>query len=431
MMRVWLVPVAVAVAVALVLAGCGGSITPSPGSSLTFAPPSASATPTPGGTATPVSPSPSPEPISLSAPLPGGYEVVIFLASTEFDLIVDFAIIPGTGGREAVVITQRRGRFWRLSLDGSFPPTLFGDIASRINPGHGDIDYPSEEGLLSLTFSPDYQTDGLVYVYYTSNDCSGGSGSCSYLSRFPVADNDIREGEEQIILEVEQPHVNHNGGRILFGPDDFLYLSLGDGGGAGDPWDIGQDSTDLLGSVLRLDVSGAGGYRVPLDNPFVDGPGADEVFAYGLRNPWRFSFDRQTGDLWLGDVGQAVWEEVDLVVKGGNYGWNCFEGFDQFDPGGCSQSEFQPPRVVYRHDGRSCSITGGYVYRGADMLELNGWYVYGDYCSGIVWALDTAVTADPIVLVDTNLAISSFAELPGGELLLLAFDNTIYRLVRH
>jgi glucose/arabinose dehydrogenase len=334
---------------------------------------------------------------------------------------VAFAVIPGTGGREAAVITQHRGRFWRLSLDGSFPPTLFGDIASRINAGF-------EEGLLSLTFSPDYQTDGLVYVYYTSNDCSGGAGRCSYLSRFPVADNDIRDGYEQVILEVEQPQVNHNGGRILFGPDGFLYLSLGDGGGAGDTQGAGQDNTDLLGSVLRLDVSGAGGYRVPPDNPFVEGPGADEVFAYGLRNPWRFSFDRQTGDLWLGDVGQAVWEEVDLVVKGGNYGWNCFEGFADFDPGGCPQSGFQPPRAVYRHDGASCSITGGYVYRGADMPELNGWYVYGDYCSGIVWALNTATAADPILLVDTNLAISSFAELPDGELLLLAFDNTIYRL---
>ena len=428
MLRAWLAPAAVAVA--FVLAGCGGSTTPATGDTATplaqSPPPSGTATiaatTPPPGTATPIPPSPSSEPTPLPTPLAGGYEAVAFLASSEFDRIVDFAIIPGTEGREAVVITQHWGQFWRLSLDGSFLPTLFGDIGNRINQG-------GEEGLLSLTFSPDYQADGLVYVYYTSNDCSSGAGRCSHLSRFPVADNDIREGEEQGILEVEQPQVNHNGGRILFGPDGFLYLSLGDGGGAGDTQGTGQDNTDLLGSVLRLDVSGAGGYRVPPDNPFVDGPGADEVFAYGLRNPWRFSFDRQTGDLWLGDVGQAVWEEVDLVVKGGNYGWNCFEGFAQFKPAGCPQNGLQPPRAVYAHDGGSCSITGGYVYHGADMPELNGWYVYGDFCSGAVWALNTEAAADPILLAGTDLAISSFAELPDGELLLLAFDNTIYRLV--
>lgn len=346
-----------------------------------------------------------------------------YLTSGEFERIVDFSIIPGTNGREAVVITQHRGQFWRVSLDGSFPPTLFGDIGNRINGG-------GEEGLLSLVFSPDYQADGRVYVYYTSNICSDGADRCSYLSRFPVANNDIVEGEEQVILEVEQPFGLHNGGRILFGPDGYLYLSLGDGGSRGDFQGTGQDNTDLLASILRLDVSGDGGYEVPSDNPFVGGPGADEVYAFGLRNPWRFSFDRQTGDLWLGDVGQAAWEEVDRVVKGGNYGWSCYEGFAGFDPSGCPESGFQLPRAVYRHDGASCSITGGYIYYGSDMPELRGWYVYGDFCSGKVWALDTAGEGDPVLLADTELNISSFAELPDGELLVLAFDNTIYRLKR-
>ncbi len=172
------------------------------------------------------------------------------------------------------------------------------------------------------------------------------------------------------------------------------------------------------------------GYAVPPDNPFVGTPGArPEIYAYGLRNPWRFSFDRATGDLWAGDVGQNRWEEVDRIVAGANYGWNVIEGFECFDSSTCDTSGLEPPRAAYgRDDG--CSVTGGYVYRGPSMPELNGWYVYGDFCSGRIWAVNTADDSPPVLLTDTGLPIASFGELPDGQLLVLTFENVIYRLQR-
>ena len=222
---------------------------------------------------------------------------------------------------------------------------------------------------------------------------------------------------------------NHNGGKIIFGQDGFLHLSLGDGGGFGDPNENGQDIHSLLGKVLRINVTGQATYTNPSDNPFVGAAGRDEIYAYGFRNPWRMSMDSATGVMWLGDVGQQLWEEVEPVAKGGNYGWDCREGFVVYEPAGCQGGGFIEPRAVYDH-GLGCAVTGGYVYHGAAMPELVGWYVYGDYCSGRIWALDAApeATSAPVLLADTTHTIPSFAERPDGELLVLTFENAIYLL---
>ena len=258
-----------------------------------------------------------------------------------------------------------------------------------------------------------------MYVYYTA-----GGPRRSVLSRFQVGSGVIDLGSETVLLEAPQPFGNHNGGQIAFGPDGYLYVALGDGGSSGDPNGNGQNLSTLLGSILRLDVSGAG-YTVPPSNPF-----GSEIYAYGLRNPWRFSFDRANGDLWTADVGQNRWEEVGRIVAGGNYGWSVMEGFECFEPpSGCDTSDLRLPRAVYGRD-LGCSVTGGYVYRGASMPELDGWYVYGDFCSGRIWAVNTIDSSPAVLLADTGLPIASFGELPEGELLVLTFANAVYRLQR-
>ncbi len=362
--------------------------------------------------------------ITCEVPTAGGYTLVQDVTTANFNRMVDFAMIPGTTN-EAVVVSQKEGvnnaRIRRVALDGSFAPTIFGDLSGKVKTGG------NEEGLLSLAFSPAYATDHRVYVYYTSASCLGGVTRCSRISRFPVVSNDMDESSETVVLEIDQVlnQQNHNGGRLLFGPD--AYLSIGDGGGGGDPLETGQDNTDLLGSLLRIDVTGQNTYSIPADNPFVGIAGADELWAYGLRNPWRYSFDSVTGALWLADVGQNAWEEVEPIVKGGNYGWDCYEGFAAYETTGCPVSGFQSPRAVYDHS-LGCSVTGGYVYRGSAMPELYGWYIYGDYCSGRIWAANAGDDSSPVLLADTSVAISSFAELPNGELLVLTFNNAIYRL---
>src|SRR3990172_10225882 len=238
-----------------------------------------------------------------AGPTPNGYTLGLFATAPELNLIVDLAVIPGHED-EAIVVTQKDELIWRISLTGAFAPAPYGDLTAFA--GGGGL----EEGLLSVAFSPQVESDGRLYVYYTQ-----GSPLPSVLARFQATATDLDEGTAQVVLEVPQTSSNHNGGRLLFGPDGYLYLSLGDGGGFGDPDETGQDNTDLPGSVLRLAVTGETTYSIPPDNPFVGLPGADEGWAYGLRNPWRYSFDRMTGKLWLGHVGQGAWEEVEEVVK--------------------------------------------------------------------------------------------------------------------
>ena len=373
-------------------------------------------------TATPTSapvpaPRPTPAPTATPAPAPaitpvaGGYTLTQVLPSATFGGMLGFAPIPGSGS-EGVVVTQG-GVIYRVPLSGSGPSAVYSDLSGLLisDPGF-------EEGLLGLAFSPGFQSDGRVYVYYTA-----GGPRRSVLSRFQVVGGAINLGSETVLLEVPQPFENHNGGQIAFGPDGYLYVALGDGGSGGDPNGNGQNLSTLLGSILRLDVSG-GGYTVPPSNPF-----GSEIYAYGLRNPWRFSFDRASGDLWAADVGQNRSEEVDRIVAGGNYGWNVMEGLECFNAASCDQGDLQLPRAVYGCD-EGCSVTGGYVYRGASMPELDGWYVYGDFCSGRVWAVNTADSSPAVLLADTGLPIASFGELPDGELLALTFANAVYRLER-
>jgi glucose/arabinose dehydrogenase len=304
---------------------------------------------------------------------------------------------------------------------------VFLDITDRVNRGG------SEEGLLGFAFDPRYRDNGYFYVYY-----SAAGPRRSVVSRFRVDQNNhdvAAPRSEAIILEVEQPFSNHNGGQLAFGPDGYLYIGLGDGGGAGDPQGNGQNLGTLLGSILRIDVSGlpaTGGYRIPVDNPFAGAAGArGEIWAFGLRNPWRFSFDIQTGLLWAGDVGQNRWEEVDIIAKGGNYGWNVMEGFHCYSPtAGCDQSGLTLPVVQYDH-AQGCSVTGGYVYRGDGIPSLRGHYIYGDYCSGSIWALDylDGAVKRNALLVKSGLNIASFGEDRAGHLYILSRDGGIYTLV--
>ena len=293
-----------------------------------------------------------------------------------------------------------------------------------------------EEGLLGLAIDPN--DPSYFYVYY-----SAARPRRSVVSRFfysgsgdaAAADPD----SELVILEVEQPYANHNGGQLAFGPDGYLYIGLGDGGSAGDPRGNGQDTSTLLGTILRIDVSEATAeqpYAVPPDNPFADDGGRAEIWAYGLRNPWRFSFDRGTGDrdtgeLWAGDVGQNEWEEIDIIERGGNYGWNVLEGTHCFSPSSdCEREGMIPPVWEYSLDGEACSVIGGFVYRGSGISWLSGVYVYGDFCTGEIFGLrrDGGDVINQL-LADTDHRIASFGEDGDGELYVLTQGEGILRLV--
>ena len=288
----------------------------------------------------------------------------------------------------------------------------------------------SEEGLLGIALDPD--DDRFLYAYY-----SAANPRRSVVSRFTWSSgtDSLDPDSELVVLEVEQPYSNHNGGQIAFGPDGYLYIGLGDGGAGGDPLGSGQDVSTLLGSILRIDVSEATlaqPYAIPPGNPFADGGGRPEIWAYGLRNPWRFSFDRETGELWTGDVGQNEWEEIDIIERGGNYGWNVLEGNHCFRPrDNCDRTGRIPPVWEYSLEGRPCSVIGGYVYRGEAIPWLRGAYVYGDFCSGKVFGLryEDGRVVEHAELADTGLRIMSFAEGAAGELYLLSQGEGVYRLV--
>ncbi len=315
------------------------------------------------------------------------------------------------------------------NIENQESTTVFLDIRERVDDSEG------EEGLLGLAFDPNYESNGYFYVYYTAS-----SPSRSVVSRFSVSSNDSNRadpGGELVILEIDQPYPNHNGGNLAFGPDGYLYIGLGDGGFGGDPQGNGQNRATLLGSILRIDVgtsSSVERYRIPPDNPFEGLDGfRGEIWAYGLRNPWRFSFDSVTGELWAGDVGQEKYEEVDVIERGGNYGWNIVEGLHCYPPSisECQGSGLEVPVVEYSHD-EGCSVTGGYVYRGSRLEDLYGAYIYGDFCSGKIWALrfDGSEVTWHTLLIDSELNISSFGEDENGELYILSFDRYIYRLTR-
>ena len=328
-------------------------------------------------------------------------------------------------GRDGLfVVTEQAGRLWTLDEDQLGSEHIFVpegmDITGRVS-SRG-----SEEGLLGLALDPNNRRH--LYVYY-----SAANPRRSVVSRFNYG-NIASPETELVVLEVEQPYANHNGGQIAFGPDGYLYIGLGDGGAAGDPQGNGQDTSTLLGSILRIDVSNATPeqpYAIPPDNPFANGGGRPEIWAYGLRNPWRFSFDRETGELWTGDVGQNEWEEIDIIERGGNYGWNTLEGNHCFNPReNCDREAKIPPVLEYSLDGQPCSVIGGYVYRGDNIPWLQGAYIYGDFCSGKVHGLryENGQVTEHKELADTNLRIMSFAEDNAGELYLLSQREGVYRL---
>ena len=333
------------------------------------------------------------------------------------------SLVQLQGGR--ALVTEQAGRVWAFNELHPDPDTAseFLDITDRVN-SRG-----SEEGLLGLALDP--KNDRHLYLYY-----SAARPRRSALSRFTLSSDysSADPNSELAILEVAQPYANHNGGQLAFGPDGHLYVGLGDGGAAGDPQRNGQDTSTLLGSILRIDVSRATPeqpYAIPPDNPFADGGGRGEIWAYGLRNPWRFTFDRDTGELWAGDVGQNRWEEIDLIERGANYGWNALEGNHCFRPrDDCERTGMTPPVWEYSLDGEPCSVIGGYVYRGSAIPWLNGSYVYGDFCSGKVFGLRYAngQVTEHRQLADTGRRIMSFAQDNDGELYLLSQKSGIYRL---
>lgn len=295
----------------------------------------------------------------------------------------------------------------------------------------------NEGGLLGFAFDPNFPTVPHVYVSYTRS----GAPLVSFVSRFMSADSGqtLMPTSEEVILTVLQPRTNHNGGDMTFGPDGYLYVGFGDGGGSGDPNGNGQDDFNLHGTVIRIDVHGAAPYEIPADNPnalndeCIQGYGGapcPEIFAWGLRNPWRLSFDESTGKLWTGDVGQGDWEEIDVIRSGENYGWNEREGAHCFSPAtGCATNFTDPVTEYGRSLGRS--VTGGYVYRGTTITDMVGWYVFGDFGSGNLFAIpeDSADGVEPDVLLDTDRPIVTFGEDLFGELYFMDYlEGTIHKI---
>ncbi len=310
---------------------------------------------------------------------------------------------------------------------------VFLDIRERVNRDGNEM------GLLGLAFHPDFGHTKEFFVDYTASKLTRRITRISRFHGGPYR-NGADIASEDVVLEVGQPYANHNGGQIAFGPDGDLYVAFGDGGSAGDPNSNAQNRAVLLGKILRLDVSRRP-YTIPADNPFRGNSQGwkEEMYAWGLRNPWRFSFDRTTGRLWAGDVGQSTWEEIDLIEAGKNYGWDCREGMHPYEPASQRSSscaatrDFTDPVWAYGRDQGIC-VTGGYVYRGRALPDLVGWYVYADYGSGRVWALRAENgAAENRLLVDTDLLISTLGVDEAGELYLCAHDPSdkptrIYRL---
>jgi glucose/arabinose dehydrogenase len=365
--------------------------------------------------------------LMCSAALLGAQSVVLTQVATGFSEPTDIA----HAGDGRLFIVEKAGRIKILDpATGATLPTAFLDIAARVG------DNGSEQGLLGLAFHPDYAVNGYFFVNYTN---TSGDTRVSRFSRTANNPNLADANSELVLLAIDQPYSNHNGGCIKFGPDGYLYVGMGDGGSAGDPQNLSQNPTSLLGKMLRLDVDNGSPYGIPPTNPFVSDPNtADEIWAVGLRNPWRFSFDRQTGDLWMGDVGQNQWEEIDLQpaasTGGENYGWRCYEGNVAYNNNGCGPvGNYVAPVYVYAHINSNCSVTGGFVYRGSQEANLSGMYIYCDYCTGIFWGLkpgDAPNTWANVQLGNfANYNFAAYGEDAAGELYAAGLsDGVIYRV---
>lgn len=430
---------ALCILLAALLASCGGS---QPGGQVT-APPTAPTVAAPSAEApTSVAPTTAPAPEPTAAPAPSG--------DTPTQAAAPTAAAPAASGAASTIQLEQiaeglkspvflthagddSGRMFvvektgtiAILRDGARAPAPFLDIADLITSSG------SEQGLLGLAFHPGYAQNGRFFVYYTAVN---GDNT---LARYQVSSNpDVADpASGQVLFAQPDFAPNHNGGMLAFGPDGYLYVGLGDGGGGGDPQANGQNRSALLGKLLRLDVGGDEPYTIPPDNPWPNGEeqARPEVWAYGLRNPWRFSFDRATGDLYIGDVGQNAYEEIDFQPAGSgggqNYGWNTREGLHCFRANDCQSSDMVDPIGEYAHD-QGCSVTGGYVYRGAAFPSLQGLYIYGDYCSGAIWSLsrDAAGQWQQRKLLDSRVSISSFGEDAAGELYVIDLGGELYRV---
>ncbi len=348
-------------------------------------------------------------------------------ASVRLEQLVDgldepLYLTQAGNGTSVLYIVEQAGKV--LTYDtGTLNETPFLDIVDRVNSSG------NEQGLLSIVFSSNYESDGFFFANYTAKNGDSVTSRFSANEDRQTADAD----SELVLLTIEDPYGNHNGGLLKFGPDGMLYLGMGDGGSAGDPQNNAQDTQSLLGKMLRIDVSKASEaepYTIPSDNPNFGDDAKPELWAVGLRNPWRYSFDRETGDLYIADVGQNAYEEVNFQPAGAgglNYGWKLREGLEEYS--GDKQPQFTDPVVEYPHaDG--CSVTGGYVYRGKAIPGLTGTYLYGDYCQGTIWKLTpNGDSWNNEELLKDNLRISSFGEDDSGELYVLDHSGAVYKIV--
>jgi glucose/arabinose dehydrogenase len=401
----WQVVRTVSFASLLLLAACGGSS---------------------GGSAAPNQPPPPPPPPQVPS-----VSLQPVFTQLSFSQPVALKQPPGNGARWYVVEQSGVIRVFDNNQNASSASVAL-DISARVDSSF------NESGLLGMAFHPSFPGTPEIFVSYTRTD----NPLISYVSRFLTSNGGVTfiPGSEEVILTVIQDSSNHNGGDVAFGPDGFLYIGFGDGGGGGDPNDNAQNLNNMLGTIARIDVDGGTPYAIPASNPnfgnalCMQGSGAascPETFAWGLRNPWRFSFDSATGDLWAGDVGQSSWEEVDRITNGGNYGWDDREGAHCFEPAsGCATGSIDPITEYDRTLGTS--ITGGYVYRGTAVPDLVGQYVFGDFVSGRLFSIPANSQAGvvPSELLDSALNFSAFAEDIDGEIYVLQYANgTIHQIV--
>jgi glucose/arabinose dehydrogenase len=412
---------AVIAATVLAVAGCGGGGSKSEQAG------------TAGGAAASTTTEPGPAPSSSSAVPAAAPDLSTSLRLDQVAFVSQPLAMAVRPGDDAIYVAEKGGRVRRVpagqtTKPGTVDPAPVLDISGQVTKG-------SEQGLLGLTFSPD---GSKLYVDYTDNDGN------TQVVEYGFADGKADAASRRVVLSVDQPYPNHNGGEVAFGPDGKLYVGLGDGGSEYDPDNRGQDLTTLLAKILRIDPtpSGGQGYTVPSDNPFAGkGAARPETWVWGVRNPWRFSWDRQTNDVWIGDVGQDKWEEVDFLpaaqAAGANLGWSLMDSRHQFHgpnpPGGVL------PIFEYTHSGGNCTVVGGYVYRGSRIPGLAGAYLYGDACSGKVWGLvqqggqvaeqrELKIAGLAEAVAGGGFAISSFGEDAAGELYLMSLDGGVYRL---
>ncbi len=395
----------VLIALAAAVAGCAG---PGPTTSPLLGSPGPSAA-SPGPSSASPGPAVSVAPGAAFDPARVGLALEPFVGGLNGPLAVTHA----GDGSGRIFVAEQEGTV-RIVRDGGLIAEPFLDISGRISAG-------GERGLLGLAFHPDFPTDPRFFVNYTDPN---GDTRVSSFAVDPATPDLADPGSEVGLVSIDQPYANHNGGALAFGPDGFLYIATGDGGSGGDPHGNGQSLETLLGKILRIDVDTTEGdraYSIPADNPFVGQAGAlPEIFVFGMRNPWRMSFDRANGDLWIGDVGQGAWEEIDVVragTSGQNFGWNLMEGAHCFRPAeGCEDPSLVLPVTEYTRNLGS-TVIGGVVYRGSDQPALVGGYVFADYGSGNVWLIDAALDGptDPVLALASDATISSFGEDEAGE----------------